>query len=80
MVLMDVQMPEMDGIEASRVIRDPDSKVLDHDIAIVALTGYAMAGDRSRYADVGMNDYLPKPIKPDALYDVVTRNLPDSRR
>jgi len=79
LVLMDVQMPEMDGLEATRIIRDPKSNVLDHDIALIALTGHALKGDRQRYLDVGMNDYLPKPIDPEALYDVVLRNLPDKR-
>ena len=74
---MDVQMPEMDGIEATRVIRDPQSSVRDHHIGIIALTGHAMEGDRSKYLEVGMNDYISKPINPHALYDVVTRNLPE---
>ncbi len=79
LVLMDVQMPEMDGLEATRIIRDPQSKVLDHDIGLVALTGNAMKGDRQRYLDAGMNDYLAKPIKPDALYHVVMKNLPKKK-
>ncbi len=80
LVLMDVQMPEMDGMEATRVIRDPASAVLDHRIPIIALTGHAMEGDRDRYLDAGMNDYLSKPINRDALYGVVMRNLPDNRK
>jgi CheY-like chemotaxis protein len=76
LVLMDVQMPEMDGIEATRVIRDPRSNVRNHDICIVALTGHAMKGDRKRYLEVGMNDYLSKPIDSKELYEVLTRNLP----
>jgi CheY-like chemotaxis protein len=74
---MDVQMPEMDGLEATRVIRDPDSTVLNHDIGIIALTGHALKGDRQRYLDAGMNDYISKPIDPEDLYHVVTRNLPE---
>jgi PAS domain S-box-containing protein len=80
LVLMDVQMPEMDGLEATRVIRKPESKVLDQNIPIIALTGHALKGDRQNYLDAGMNDYLPKPIDPEALYDVVIRNLPDKCR
>ncbi len=79
LVLMDVQMPEMDGIEATEIIRDKSSKVRNHNIAIIALTGHAMEGDRSSYLNMGMNDYIAKPTKPDDLYDVVRRNLPDNR-
>jgi len=77
LVLMDVQMPEMDGLEATRVIRKPESKVLDQNIPIIALTGHALKGDRQNYIDAGMNDYLAKPIDPEALYNVVIKNLPD---
>ncbi|MFP4226179.1 MAG: response regulator, partial [Desulfobacterales bacterium] len=79
LVLMDIQMPEMDGIEATEIIRDKSSKVRNHNIAIIALTGHAMEGDRSSYLNMGMNDYIAKPTKPDDLYDVVRRNLPDNR-
>jgi len=79
LVLMDVQMPEMDGLEATRIIRDPESRVLDHNIVVIALTGHALKGDRQRYLDAGMNDYLSKPIDPEALYDVVVRNLPEQK-
>jgi two-component system sensor histidine kinase/response regulator len=61
-VLMDVQMPEMDGLEATRRIRNPESKVLNHEIPIIALTAHAMAEDRGRCIAAGMDDYLSKPI------------------
>ncbi len=61
-VLMDVQMPVMDGLEATRKIRDPKTKVLDHDIPIIAMTAHAMEGDRDRCLEAGMNDYIPKPV------------------
>ncbi|MDM8537075.1 response regulator, partial [Desulfobacterales bacterium HSG17] len=66
-VLMDVQMPEMDGMAATRVIRDPVSDVMDHNIHIIAMTAHAMKGDRERCIEAGMNDYISKPIKPQEL-------------
>jgi signal transduction histidine kinase/DNA-binding response OmpR family regulator len=62
LVLMDIQMPEMDGIEATRQIRSSNSAVLNHAIPIIALTANAMDGDRELYLSAGMNDYIAKPI------------------
>jgi len=76
LVLMDVQMPEMDGFEATRRIRDPRSNVVDHQVPIVALTAHAMQGDRERCLQAGMNDYLSKPVSPQSLIDVLERWLP----
>jgi|GEM_PF-290333 len=75
-VLMDVQMPEMDGMEATRAIRDPASGARDPGITIVALTAHAMEGDRQRCLDAGMDDYLSKPIKPEEVAAVLERWLP----
>lgn len=75
LVLMDVQMPEMDGVEATRRIRDKSSRVMNHDIPIIALTAHAMAGDRDKYLKVGMNDYIAKPIAPDSLINVLRTYL-----
>jgi CheY-like chemotaxis protein/HPt (histidine-containing phosphotransfer) domain-containing protein len=63
LVLMDVQMPEMDGMEATRRIRDPNTGVLDPRTPIVALTAHAMGGDRQKCVDAGMDGYVTKPIK-----------------
>jgi signal transduction histidine kinase/DNA-binding response OmpR family regulator/HPt (histidine-containing phosphotransfer) domain-containing protein len=75
LVLMDVQMPEMDGITATRIIRDNASKVKNHEIPIVAMTAHAMKGDREACMAAGMNDYLSKPVKSEQLYACVRRIL-----
>ena len=70
-ILMDIHMPEMDGVTASREIRSlPPPKC---DIPIIALTANAMAGDRERYLAAGMNDYVSKPIDPNLLAQAVER-------
>jgi signal transduction histidine kinase/CheY-like chemotaxis protein/HPt (histidine-containing phosphotransfer) domain-containing protein len=73
LVFMDVQMPLMDGFEATRIIRDRTSNVLDHDVPIIAMTANAMEGDRERCYDCGMNGYIPKPIEPEELYNTLKR-------
>jgi CheY-like chemotaxis protein len=67
LVLMDVQMPEMDGFEATAEIRNHKSDVLDHNIPIIAMTAHAMKGDRERCLEAGMDDYASKPINPKVL-------------
>ncbi len=78
MVLMDCQMPEMDGYEATQRIRDVDSTVRDRKIPIIAMTANAMKGDRERCLEVGMNDYISKPIKFENLVDTIGRYLCNS--
>jgi CheY-like chemotaxis protein len=66
-VLMDVQMPEMDGMEATRQIRNPQASILNRNIPVIAMTAHAMAGDREECLKAGMNGYVSKPIDPFAL-------------
>lgn len=66
-VLMDVQMPVMDGYECAACIRSPKSKVLNRDIPIIALTAHAMKGDMEKCISAGMNDYTTKPVNSHAL-------------
>lgn len=69
-VLMDVQMPVMDGLQASEAIRAIPALT---DLPVVAVTAHAMQGDRERCMQVGMNDYVAKPITPELLFSVLTR-------
>ena len=67
LVLMDVQMPGMDGFQATRKIRDPQSDVLNHQVIIIAMTAHALQGDREKCLAAGMNDYVTKPVEVSAL-------------
>ena len=73
LVLMDCQMPEMDGFEATRLIRDPTSGVLDHDVPIVAMTANAFPEDRARSLECGMSDFLSKPVDRAALSALIVK-------
>jgi CheY-like chemotaxis protein len=75
LVLMDVQMPEMDGFEATRRIRDPKSAVLDNKVLIIAMTAHAMTGDRDRCLEAGMDNYISKPIDPKKLIEIIRESL-----
>jgi len=72
LVLMDGQMPKMDGFETTRRIREMEKETGKH-IPIIAITGYAIAGDRERFIDAGMDDYVSKPIDEHKLIDIIHR-------
>ncbi len=72
LILMDVQMPVLDGLETTRLIRNnPRWKTLP----IVAMTAHAMTGDKENCLEAGMNDYVSKPVSPDHLLRVVDEYL-----
>ena len=70
LVFMDVQMPEMDGLQATAAIRMKEKSTGDH-VPIVAMTAHAMSGDEDRCRAAGMDDYLTKPIRPQELNDML---------
>lgn len=74
LVLMDIQMPEMDGMEATRHIRKL-TDAIKAAIPIIALTANALKGDRERFLAAGMNDYLPKPFNEPNLFSIIAHNL-----
>jgi CheY-like chemotaxis protein len=69
-VLMDIQMPEMDGYTATGIIRNE----LKRDIPIIAMTAHAMTGEKEKCLQLGMNDYVSKPIKETVLYNIIARH------
>jgi CheY-like chemotaxis protein len=71
-VLMDVQMPEMDGLEATKCIR----RMLGRQPYIIAMTAHAMKGDREECLEAGMNDYVSKPVRIEDLQAAIERSLP----
>ena len=75
LVLMDVQMPEMDGLETTRAIRDPATGLAHARIPIIAMTAHALKGDRDRCLEAGMNDYVSKPVRPQELVAAIERQL-----
>ena len=75
LVLMDVQMPKMDGYTATMKIRSGEAGAENRDVYIAAITAYAMAGDRERCLKAGMNDYLSKPIRAEEIKSLLQRAI-----
>ncbi|KHE92297.1 Signal transduction histidine-protein kinase BarA [Candidatus Brocadiaceae bacterium S225] len=75
LILMDCQMPKMDGYKATSIIRDENSAVRNHNIPIIAMTANAMKGDREKCLDSGMDDYISKPINVKKLADAIDGSL-----
>jgi signal transduction histidine kinase/CheY-like chemotaxis protein len=75
LVLMDCQMPELDGFEATRIIRDHSSTVLDHAVPVVAMTANAFPEDRARAHACGMDDFLAKPVDRSVLVSMLDKWL-----
>ncbi|BCS88085.1 PAS domain S-box protein [Pseudodesulfovibrio sediminis] len=71
LILMDVQMPVLDGVEATKAIRRGEAGEMNKDIPIIAVTAYAMTGDKEKFLEAGMNGYLAKPVEMDVLKEVL---------
>ncbi len=75
LVLMDIQMPGMNGFEATGIIRSPSSKVLNHNIPVIAMTAYALKEDYEKCINAGMNAYISKPVHPDELFTLIEKHI-----
>ncbi|MEC8427441.1 MAG: response regulator, partial [Pseudomonadota bacterium] len=71
-ILMDMEMPRMDGYQTTRLIREGDH---DRDIPIIAMTAHALQGDRELCLHTGMDDYLTKPVNPKLLYQIIAKHI-----
>jgi len=90
-VLTDCELPELDGYQLTRLIRDPATLVRNRDVPVIAMTAHALAGDRQKCLLAGMDDYVAKPVNPAALEEILdrcagiatenpsTRHTPDNR-
>ena len=73
LIFTDIQMPEMDGLEVTRRIREKGFK----DIPIIAMTALAMKGDKEKCIEAGMDDYITKPIRRELVFEVIQRQVFD---
>lgn len=77
LVFMDIQMPIMDGLEATEKIRNPETSVRNHQVPIIAMTAHAVSGYREQCIKAGMDDYVTKPITPQQLREILKKWLPE---
>jgi CheY-like chemotaxis protein len=75
LILLDVQMPIMDGFEAARLIRGVEKTTASARVPIIAMTAHALKGDRDRCMIAGMDDYIPKPFNPHELQAMLIKHL-----
>jgi len=80
LVFMDVMMPVLDGLAATRALRERERALGSKHVPVIALTANAMAGDRERCLEAGMDDYLSKPVRREQLAQMLARWLPDPER
>jgi CheY-like chemotaxis protein len=73
LVLMDCQMPGLDGYETTKLIRSEESSVINRNIPVIAMTAGAMKGDREKCLQSGMNDYMTKPVNIDLLIETIEK-------
>ena len=74
LIIMDVQLPDINGLEATRKIRASEA---DGEVPIIALTSYAMIGDRERFLAAGCTSYIEKPINPETFVEKIEKFLAD---
>jgi two-component system, sensor histidine kinase len=72
MIFMDIQMPEMDGVEATKLIREKSGDLYKH-LPIIAVTAYAMKGEKEKLIKAGLSDYITKPIPLEAIAELIKK-------
>lgn len=72
LILMDIQLPDINGLEVTRKIRESE---IAGTIPIIAVTSYAMTGDKNRAIEAGCNGYIEKPIDPETIYEEISKYL-----
>ena len=77
LIIMDIQMPVMDGVEAHRILKNTANT---SKIPVIALTSYAMKGDRERFLQDGFDDYIPKPLNLDEFLEKIGKYLDESQK